>query len=208
MSQMLTVPAEILVQLRGGLLEELGFVASDISTASVRDDRYLYPERLTVPVERFDRHRSLLDVIGWTESNEPAGVDIDLSVHCWALLAALESLLTAERDLADLPPHMAGTDDQQSTAERHVRELEQFLDTIYQRTARAERLIVLLILDDEHPEAWTHAEIDTALGKISPLEISVALTHLDAEGVVTLDEEQIEASRCAWHLVRLELIAV
>lgn len=210
MSEMLTVPATIVVQLRGGLIDELGFAASDVSAASARSDRHLhlYPQRLTAPIERFERHRALLEEIGWTASNQPMPLNIDLTVHRPALLEALESLLTAERDLANLPPHIARAGDQQPTAQRHTRELEQFLATIHRQTERAEHPIVLLLLDDEHPETWTRAQLNAQLKHIPAPEIDAALTHLQAEDALTIDGEQIAASRCAQHLDRLEPIAI
>ncbi len=87
MTQMLTVPAEVVVQLRGALLERLGRPATEITYAGVLSDRFKHLERITDPLQRFDRHRALLDAeIGWrrTVRRYP-----DLSAHRWALLACL-----------------------------------------------------------------------------------------------------------------------
>ncbi len=132
MTQMLTVPAEVVVQLRGALLEELGRPATEIAYAGVLSDRFEHLERITDPLQRFDRHRALLDAIGWQQTAET--VDIDLSAHRWALLACLERLLAVERDLAKAPSHPEDTD-QYWQAESNARAIERFLDGLKGRTA-------------------------------------------------------------------------
>ncbi len=125
MRQMLTVPAKVIVHLRGGLLEELGDAASDISDACAISDRY--PDRLAGPLKRFDRHRALLAAIGRGQTVE--ALDIDLSVHRWALLASLESVLAAERGLTEVRVHSKDTTPYQA-AESNAREIESFLNEL------------------------------------------------------------------------------
>ena len=69
-----------------------------------------------------------------------------------------------------------------------------------------ERPVVLLVLDDDHAEVWSRAEIMRALSDIDQLAINDALAHLEAEGVVILDGEQVRSSRCARCLDRLGMI--
>jgi hypothetical protein len=72
----------------------------------------------------------------------------------------------------------------------------------------AQRAIVLQVLRDDHPDRWTRVELEQAASDIEPLTVSDALMALDAEGVVILDGEHVEASRCARHLDSIELIGV
>jgi hypothetical protein len=69
-----------------------------------------------------------------------------------------------------------------------------------------ERPVVLLILDDDHPEVWSQAEVMRALRDIDPLAIGDALAYLEAEGVVILNGGQVRPSRCVRCLDRLGLI--
>lgn len=71
-----------------------------------------------------------------------------------------------------------------------------------------QRAIVLQVLSDDHPEQWTRAELEREASDIEPLTVSDALMTLKAEGVVVLDGEHVEASRCTRHLDGLELIGV
>jgi DNA-binding HxlR family transcriptional regulator len=68
------------------------------------------------------------------------------------------------------------------------------------------RPIVLLVLDSDHAEVWSRAEIERELNDTDPLTINDALAHLEAEGVVILDGEQVHASRCTRQLDRLGVI--
>ena len=71
----------------------------------------------------------------------------------------------------------------------------------------AERAIVLQSLRD-HPERWSRAEFERELSDIEPLLINDALAQLHTEGVVVVQDEQVQASRSARHLDTLGLISV
>lgn len=71
---------------------------------------------------------------------------------------------------------------------------------------RTERSLVLVVLN--HPERCSRVILEAELHDIDPLTVSHALTSLEAEGVVSLDGDQVEASLCAQHLDTLDLIAV
>ena len=73
---------------------------------------------------------------------------------------------------------------------------------------QAEFLIAMLVIVGEQPAVWSRVEIETQLSDLSPLQISDALAHLEAEGVVLLDGEHVECSRCARHLDALGMIAI
>jgi hypothetical protein len=67
----ITIPARIVRVLRESLHSQLGMAAEDIGQASHEGGRrcpHLYAE----PVERFDRTRALLDLMGWKETEGTA----------------------------------------------------------------------------------------------------------------------------------------
>ena len=76
------------------------------------------------------------------------------------------------------------------------------------KSAIAQRAIVLQLLRDDHPERWSRAELEREVSNIKPLDISDALAQLNAEGVVVLEAEQVQASACARYLDALELICI
>jgi hypothetical protein len=72
----------------------------------------------------------------------------------------------------------------------------------------AQRVIVLQVLDDEHPEPWTLVELEAESSDLDPRAMRDGLARLAAEGVVILDGEQVRASRCVRHLDQLEIVAI
>lgn len=74
--------------------------------------------------------------------------------------------------------------------------------------ARVQRAVVLQLLRDDHPRAWTRAELEQVLG----VAVKRPLAKLLAEGVVSADDtgdgEELRASWCTRHLDALGLIAV
>jgi hypothetical protein len=73
---------------------------------------------------------------------------------------------------------------------------------------KAQRVIVLQVLRDDHPKPWTHKEIERKLADIDPDAIGVALERLHEQGVVRIKGNQIEASPCARHLDDLGFICI
>ena len=74
--------------------------------------------------------------------------------------------------------------------------------------SRVERAIVLQLLDSDHAERWSRAELEIELHDVEALAISDALEHLKTVGVLDLDGERVGASRCARHLDRLAIVAI
>ncbi len=72
----------------------------------------------------------------------------------------------------------------------------------------AERGITLQLLRNDHPQRWERVDLEHEIEDIEPLTISDALAALEAEGVVILDGEHVEASPCARRLDTLELISI
>lgn len=73
---------------------------------------------------------------------------------------------------------------------------------------QVERAIVLQVLRDDHPERWTRAELEAEVFDFDPLIVNEALVRLEAEGVVILDGENVEASGCARRMDALELVSI
>jgi|HubBroStandDraft_2_1064218.scaffolds.fasta_scaffold06985_2 hypothetical protein len=127
MSTTLTVPAEIVEHLRCGLHMELGHATEEIATLSTLSDRETYPDWYAEPLEQLDAARALLDAVGWSTTDNPEPVEIDLDQHQPILVAALAGLLEIERDLMDVDPSFEGAERQHKRASRAVHEIESFL---------------------------------------------------------------------------------
>lgn len=94
-----TVPADIVVDLRTGLYAQIGIAGEQLDRLTAKPDRERHPEWYRKPLDDLDRVRSLLDAIGWRQSDTlVASVELDLSEHQWALLRALETMLEAIED--------------------------------------------------------------------------------------------------------------
>ncbi|HEY4896051.1 MAG TPA: hypothetical protein VII01_08170 [Solirubrobacteraceae bacterium] len=102
MSAMLVVPAGMVGHLRDGLQAELGSAGADIEQVTAKAGRERRPESYREPLERLDGARALLDVIGWSATDPPVEVQVDLREHRRALTTAFEvALLVAAQDLEE-----------------------------------------------------------------------------------------------------------
>ena len=72
----------------------------------------------------------------------------------------------------------------------------------------AQHVIVLQVLRDDHLGPWTRAELEQDSPDLDLRAVRDGLARLAAEGVVILDREHVEASRCARHLDALGLVAI
>jgi hypothetical protein len=98
----ITVPAEMVSELRHGLHTVLGDAAQGVSRTTEQYGREGHPEWYAEHRERFERTWVLLDLIGWGEPKQPAAVRIDLRQHRRAASEALDvRLLVAEDDLEE-----------------------------------------------------------------------------------------------------------
>ncbi len=101
MSSKLTIPAELVRTLRIGLHSELGEAASEIDSITYQPGREESPEWYEEPLMQLDGARSLLDVIGWGETQQPVAVEIDLAEHHSALFGALRGQVLIHRDMIE-----------------------------------------------------------------------------------------------------------
>jgi hypothetical protein len=100
--QLITVPAEMLREVRNGLHTVLGDAAQGISQITDTGGRERHPEWYAEHRERFERTWALLDLIGWSEPKHPSALRLDLRQHGQAMIEALDvRLLVAEDDLKE-----------------------------------------------------------------------------------------------------------
>jgi hypothetical protein len=74
--------------------------------------------------------------------------------------------------------------------------------------AETQCVVTLQVLRDDHPQPWTHGEIESVLHDVDPDAIGVALERLKEQGVVNVEGEQITPSACARHLDALGFICI
>lgn len=142
MNGLVTVPAELVGELRSGLRLLLGdaaaamLQASELGAAEQRREAYVRPRRLLGQV------CDLLDRIGWEERGGAQAIQIDLGRHHRALSLALRSaLIVAEDELAEArAPGAAGGEPDAAgrarAAEAHVRAMRGYLAAIERLRAR------------------------------------------------------------------------
>jgi hypothetical protein len=100
---LVTVPVEMIYELRKSPHIELSGAAQDIDAVAIRMGQVIHPEWYEEPLGRFDAIRALLDEIGWWNTDPPAEVRFDLDPHRLAVTRALEAvLLFAEADMNEL----------------------------------------------------------------------------------------------------------
>jgi hypothetical protein len=101
MSSKLTIPAELVRTLRIGLHSELGRAASEIHRVTHRRGREEHPAWYREPLARLDGVRALLDLVGWGETQQPVGLEIELTEHYAALIGALRSQVLIHQDMVE-----------------------------------------------------------------------------------------------------------
>jgi hypothetical protein len=98
MSTIITVPAEIVSQVRIGLPNVLHDAAEEITAAVERPGYERQPEWFQGGRAKLERACALLDLIGWSERTQAAAICVDLSQHGQALNEALEVMLMVGED--------------------------------------------------------------------------------------------------------------
>ena len=72
---------------------------------------------------------------------------------------------------------------------------------------RAQRVVVLQLLREDHEDLWARSELEAELGDVGAQVIACALASLQEAGVVELEGDSLSASRAAWRLQELLLLA-
>jgi hypothetical protein len=122
----ITIPARIVRYLREALHSRLGMAAEDVGQVSHEGGR-AKPDLYAEPIERFDRARALLDLIGWKDEVDEAPATINLAGHRQTLLDALRAQIATEHDMAGEDRSLKGADEQIACARRREADIEQFL---------------------------------------------------------------------------------
>jgi hypothetical protein len=99
----ITVPAQLVVNLRVGLHHLLGAAAEGIVDITSRRGREQHPEWYEDSRAHLEQAWTLLDLVGWANPRQPTAACIDLRQHRWAAVAALEAAVAfADEEVADL----------------------------------------------------------------------------------------------------------
>jgi hypothetical protein len=104
MSTTLTIPANVVPDLREGLLCLMGDATQEINGALIRPERELHPEWFKTGRQRMDHAFALLDLIGWAAGGESRVVRIEVRTYGQPLKEAVDSflpLLAAQEEEAD-----------------------------------------------------------------------------------------------------------
>ena len=77
--------------LRCAIYAEIGTAAESLDTAVTAGDREAHPERFRAAAQSLRESYGLLDSVGWTKTEPPVAVPLDLREDSWALVRALDS---------------------------------------------------------------------------------------------------------------------
>ena len=105
----------------------LGEPLPDVRHLAVELAGRLRPVLYAEPLERFERTRALLDLIGWKDETDERPAIVNLVGHRQALLGALQAQVETEREMVRDDPTLKGAEQQIACARRRVADIEQFL---------------------------------------------------------------------------------
>jgi hypothetical protein len=98
----ITVPARLVGVLRSGLHSEIGNAAKAIAQVAGRAGREQHPESYRETLERLDRTRALLDLIGWSATGPAVAVRVELPAHRETMLDGLAvAMVIGDGDLEE-----------------------------------------------------------------------------------------------------------
>jgi hypothetical protein len=143
MSTTLTIPADVIPDVREGLFSLMGDAGEGIMHALEQPEHERHPERFQAGRAQLGQVFALLDLVGWDAGGEPRDVDVELREHGQTLKEAVDGYLPlledqdAEADLNDrlraergLPPRkqeivrrLAGLREFAALVERRLEEL-------------------------------------------------------------------------------------
>jgi hypothetical protein len=125
----ISIPPQIIGYTRESLCRQLGQAADQI--AQISEARGCeHGERYAKPIQRFDRIRALLELIGWTDREDREVVRISRPRERATLRQALRAQLRIEREMAMENPNLIGAKRQIKIAKRRIREIESFLSEL------------------------------------------------------------------------------
>jgi len=101
--------------IRDGLRGQISVAAGWLVDAEVQAGAREHPERYLQPLESIDALRELLSEIGW--DTLPTDVQIDLDLHGWALVRAIDDRVQVMIDrLTEIDRRGPGEDEQRAAA--------------------------------------------------------------------------------------------
>jgi hypothetical protein len=98
MSNTLTIPAKLILDVRESLFSLMGDAAEETGRTLMHPDRELYPEWFEKERKQLEDVFALLDLIGWPADGESREVEVDLRRYGWSLKEALDSFLPLIED--------------------------------------------------------------------------------------------------------------
>lgn len=205
-----TVPAPVVPLLYSGLELEVWRITEDLDKAfDTREEHSGWYEK---PLAELNRAGELLRVINWPQSG-PADATVEIDGWRDELLAGLEAELVSQRGYQN--PDAGNSPELREEAARDIAIIETFLADLPKIEAakgaalvRAERAIALHVLQDDHDEQWSRAELEAALSDVEAHTVAEALDVLREEMVVQVAGDLVSASRCARHLDELGLVSI
>jgi hypothetical protein len=123
------IPAEVVDLLRDGLRSQIAILAQCITRAHEREGGREHTERYQDPLRCQDAVRALLEEILW--SAQPSDLTVDLQVHAWALLEALQDQLSVHADMLR-DPHL--NNERREILNREMNPLSNLALTVLLRT--------------------------------------------------------------------------
>ncbi|MGH2864538.1 MAG: hypothetical protein ACRDJX_04735 [Solirubrobacteraceae bacterium] len=134
MTELITIPANALADVRDGLFGLMDGAGGDVVAAGDVRGRVAHPEWYAEPRQQLERTWSLLDHIGWAGPAEEKTVDF--GVHGWALRQAVERFLPiieqalGEAELTDKGLRAEGHPPIKAQTSARVEALRAFAETL------------------------------------------------------------------------------
>jgi hypothetical protein len=136
MSTTLTIPADIVPDVREGVLSLMGDATEQIDRAVIRPGRELHPEWFEQGRRQLEQVFALLDLVGWASDSAPHPITLDLREHGLTLKEAAEHHVSFLTDRGREP---AGTDRRHEESSQRQRNQE------IARRAAALRALVTMV---------------------------------------------------------------
>ena len=108
MSTTLTIPADVIPDVREGLYGLLGVAADRIGSCLVHPDRDAMVDGFIEARSQLERVFPLFDLVGWTTRDDPHSIDLDVAEHGKTVNDAVEGYL----------PHLELWEDEADDADR------------------------------------------------------------------------------------------
>jgi len=136
MSRTLTIPANLIADVREALFGLMGDATEQIDQALIHPGREAHPEWYEKGRSQLERVFSLLDLVGWAAHGEPHAVDVDLREHGRTLKEAADGHLAF---LADQEREADANDERRAEHGEPPRK-----DEIVERAAAFRELVALV----------------------------------------------------------------